>query len=283
MTTIHSIHSINPMPSSPALIATSSESWPHITVNGVAIATEAIAREMQYHPADSREEAVFLAAQALVIRELLQQRADALHLSIQPQENESEEEALIRCLLAAEVQIPEPDEASLRQVYQASPAQFHSAPLLAARHILFAAVPEDAIERSQQREAALAVIAQLNAGADFGQMARQHSACPSKTHGGALGQLSAGQTVPEFERQLFRLPIGLSLQPLESRYGFHVVQVDQRVDGEALPFEVVAPRIRDQLTQRSAHKAVVHYLHGLAGSAQIEGIQLKTADSLPIQ
>ena len=65
----------------------------------------------------------------------------------------------------------------------------------------------------------------------FAELARQHSACPSKEQGGALGQISKGQTVPEFERQLFRLPAGLCPQPLESRYGFHLVTVTPPPEG----------------------------------------------------
>src|SRR5690606_7278051 len=75
------------------LIASSEQEWPRIKVNGVAIAAEAIAQEMQYHPAGSREEAVFLASQALVIRELLQQRIAVLGLKVSPAAGESEEEA----------------------------------------------------------------------------------------------------------------------------------------------------------------------------------------------
>src|SRR3546814_645977 len=48
----------------PLLIASSEQEWPRVRVNGVAIASQAIAQELQYHPAESREEAVYLATQA---------------------------------------------------------------------------------------------------------------------------------------------------------------------------------------------------------------------------
>jgi len=60
----------------PLLIASSEQEWPRVRVNGVAIASQAIAQELQYHPAESREEAVYLATQALVLRELLQQAVE---------------------------------------------------------------------------------------------------------------------------------------------------------------------------------------------------------------
>ena len=75
------------------LIASSEQEWPRVRVNGVAIAPQAIAQELQYHPAESRDEAVFLATQALVVRELLQQRIAELGLVVRAESGESEEEA----------------------------------------------------------------------------------------------------------------------------------------------------------------------------------------------
>ena len=117
----------------------------------------------------------------------------------------------------------------------------------------------------------------------FTELALAHSACPSKEQGGALGQLSKGQTVPEFERQLFRQPQGLVSQPLESRYGFHVVYVDQRIEGLQLPYEAVAQDIRRELYQRVWQKSVAQYLQTLVGAADIQGIQLAGADSPLLQ
>lgn len=269
--------------SNASIIATSEQEWPHIRVNGVALEQEAIAREMQYHPADSRQEAVFLAAQSLVIRALLQQRVAELGIAVAPVQGETEEEAAIRTLMEQEISLPETDAESVQRFFEANPERFMSPPLVAARHILLAADPADPVERSQQQEAALALIARLQQGEDFARLATEYSGCPSKAQGGALGQISKGQTVPEFERQLLRLPLGLATQPIESRYGFHVVCVDLRVEGEALPFAVVENRIRAELGQRVWHKAVVQYLQTLVGAARIEGIELQGATSPLLQ
>lgn len=269
--------------SSATIIATSEQEWPHIRVNGVALEQESIAREMQYHPADSRQEAVFLSAQALVIRELLQQRIAELAIAVAPLAGETDEEAAVRTLIEQEVTLPDMDADSVKHFFDANPERFMSPPLVAARHILLAAAPDDQLERSEQREVAEALIARLQQGEDFAALATAHSACPSKAQGGALGQISKGQTVPEFERQLLRLPIGLASQPIESRYGFHVVQVDLRVEGESLPFAVVENRIRAELGQRVWQKAVVQYLQTLVGAARIEGIELQGATSPLLQ
>ncbi|MCK9563072.1 MAG: peptidylprolyl isomerase, partial [Bacteroidales bacterium] len=216
------------------LIATSNEDIPIVRVNGVTLRAEDIAREMQYHPAGSRREAVFLAAQAMVLRELLRQRAVELGLSLQPRDNEPEDEATLRSVLEQEVQVPEVTEAELALYYGNNPRKFTTPPLVAARHILLAADPVDAEERAQRQEQARQLLLQLQQGADFASLARQHSDCPSREQGAELGQLSKGQTVPEFERALFRLPVGLAPQPVETRYGYHLVEVQQRVEGELL-------------------------------------------------
>ena len=120
-------------------------------------------------------------------------------------------------------------------------------------------------------------------GGRFAELALTHSACPSKVQGGALGQISKGQTVPEFERQLFKLPAGLASQPIESRYGGHVVSVDQRLEGKLLPYEIVADSIRGLLQQGVWQKAVSQYLQTLIGAADIVGIRLQGADSPLVQ
>ena len=95
----------------PELIASSEQEWPIISVNGVPVTPQAMAMELQYHPADSREEAVYSAARALVIRELLQQRIAELGLAVEIAAGENEEEAATRLLLEREVTVPECDEA----------------------------------------------------------------------------------------------------------------------------------------------------------------------------
>lgn len=262
-----------------SLIASSvRKDFPSVSVNGLPIASEAIAQELQFHPAASREDAIFDACQALVIRELLQQRIQTLGLQVTPAAGESEEEALTRTLLAQEVVMPQADEAACRQYFEQNRSKFASAPLVAARHILLACADDDIDTRSRLREHAESLIAQLTSQPErFAALAAEHSACPSKAQGGALGQLSKGQAVPEFERAIFRLPLGLAAQPIESRYGLHVVMIDQRIEGRLLPFEVVHEAIRNELDQRVWQTAVSQYLRKLVGEAEIAGIQLEAS------
>lgn len=268
---------------SASLIATSNQEMPIVRVNGVEITPKAIAQELQYHPAQSQREATFYAVQALVIAELLKQKAAELGVSVQAQNGESDAEAATRAVLEQEVQTPEIEDEQIERYYASNPKKFTTPPLVSARHILLAADPQDEIDRSQQQEIAKQLIAKLQSGASFAQLAQSHSACPSKQHGGELGQLSKGQTVPEFERSILRLPLGLASTPIETRYGYHIVDILQRVEGELLPLHLVKERIAQELAQRVWHKGVAQYLQMLVAQATVEGIVLDGAQSPLLQ
>ena len=115
-----------------------------VTVNGVTIAHDLISREAQNHPAPTPIAAWTAAARALAVRELLLQEARRLDLRPDPiadgeGRRETEEEALIRALIAAQVATPSPDEASCRRYYERNRARFRSADIYEASHILIAA------------------------------------------------------------------------------------------------------------------------------------------------
>lgn len=87
----------------------------------------------------------------------------------------------------------------------------------AARHILVST--EDACNRIKQ---------QIADGADFAEMAKKHSACPSGRDGGTLGVFSPGQMVPEFDRVVFNEEVGVVHGPVKTNFGYHLVEITQR-------------------------------------------------------
>jgi peptidyl-prolyl cis-trans isomerase C len=102
-----------------------------VSVNGVTIPRDAIAREAQHHPAPKPVAAWKSAAQALIIRELLLQRALAIGILPAPScdsrgRRETEEEALIRGLIEQEVTTPEPDDETCRRYYRQNRRRFRS-------------------------------------------------------------------------------------------------------------------------------------------------------------
>lgn len=253
-----------------------------ISVNGVSIAADAVSAEMQYHPADSREEACFKAARALVVRELLLQEAARHGIEAQAGVSDSEtvEEARIRQLMEQEVDCPQADAADCRRYFENNRPRFTTSPLVEARHILLPALADDLEGRRAAAEQAGQLISQLEADpSKFAQLAADYSACPSASEGGRLGQITRGQTSPEFERQVFALPAGLSRRPVETRYGYHVIFVDQRVDGQPAEFDQVRESIAAYLNERVRRKATSQYIGYLLDNATISGIQLDGDDT----
>ena len=89
--------------------------------------------------------------------------------------------------------------------------------------------------------------------------------------------------MPEFEKRLLRETPGLLAQPLESRYGLHVVELLAREGGEPLPFAEARPRIAAYLRAQVLQRAVSQYIAVLAGEAHIEGFAFDAADSPLVQ
>lgn len=71
---------------------------------------------------------------------------------------------------------------------------------------------------------------QIADGADFGELARKHSDCPSGKSGGALGTFSPGQMVREFDEVVFSAPVGEVQGPVKTQFGYHLVEVTHRAD-----------------------------------------------------
>lgn len=260
-----------------------------VSVNGVSIARDAIVREMQHHPSSKPIAAWQKAARALVIRELLLQRARAIDLTPEPTNDvagrrETDEEAMMRGVVDREVTVPEPDDETCRRYYDRNGARFRSPDIYEVAHILFAALPTDREAYSRAQADAAGVLAALNERPEsFATMAQAYSRCPSAAQGGNLGQITAGQTTPEFEQALMALSPGqLCEAPVATRYGFHIIRLDRKHQGRVLPYEVVVERIADYLRESVRRRADAQYIARLVKAAKIEGIDLAGADALRV-
>ncbi|WP_444999978.1 peptidylprolyl isomerase [Halomonas mongoliensis] len=248
---------------------------PPIKVGAVTIEEADIAQEMQYHPADSAGTAQLKAARALVVRELLRQRAAELGLAEVSGEALEEGDAAIAALLEQELDVPEPSEEDLRRFHAAHVERFSEPTRLKVRHILLAAAPDDAEARDAGYRQGEKLLKELAAAPErFTEFAMRFSACPSKEQGGELGWLAPGQTVAELDRALQHLPEGLHDRPLASRYGWHLIAIDERVEGRELPYEQVAERVRHSLREQSTRRSLRHYLLVLESEIGVEGVAL---------
>ncbi len=253
----------------------------YVVADGVQIPESLIAQEAQNHPGGSPDEVRAAAAHALAVRALLLDRAAELGLVAEPEmdehgREETPEEALIRAVLAEDVDPETPTEAECRRVYDALPDRFRAPELYEASHILFAIDGDDDTAIEAARMSAVAVTRMLlDAPARFADLAKTYSACPSGGVGGSLGQLGPGDLAPEVEAAFAALlPAQISMAPVRSRFGWHVLRLDRRIEGRQLPFEQVAGRIRMHLESRAWVAAAVQYVSDLAARARSSGVGL---------
>ena len=216
-------------------------------------------------------------------RELLRQRAVAIGLLDAATADEAKADQAIEELLAREVVTPAPTEEECRRYYETHPREFQSGDLVHARHILFqvtSSVPVPEIRARAER-----TLNELLRQPDrFDAVARESSNCPSGQHGGNLGQIGRGETVPEFARVLFRLgPTGILRELVKTRYGFHIVAVDRRIPGDTLPFDAVHERIAERFKAMVEERALRQYISILAGDAEIVGVDLQGAKTPLVQ
>ncbi|MDX8528295.1 peptidylprolyl isomerase [Mesorhizobium sp. MSK_1335] len=262
---------------------------PPVTVNGVAISRKAIAAEVQNFPARNPGEGWRAATRALVIRELLLQEARRIGIVAEQRidrdgRRETVEDALARGLIEREVRVPEADEEMLRRFYENNLRRFVTPSLYEADHILIVARRDDNEAFAAAREKALSLRSRLaTAPGRFAALAQDCSDCPSGALGGSLGQIGPGDTTPEFEAALVDLAPGDISQPVETRYGVHLIRLTRRIDGRELPFEAVRERIASYLADHVNRQATAQYVALLVGRADIGGIAIDGASSPLVQ
>jgi len=70
----------------------------------------------------------------------------------------------------------------------------------------------------------------ITEGADFAEMAKEHSNCPSGKSGGDLGSFGPGQMVKEFDLIVFSEPVGVVHGPVQTQFGYHLIEITSRVE-----------------------------------------------------
>ena len=192
----------------------------------------------------------------------------------------------IERLLEQALQVPEPSEAACRRYHAAHPGFGSQGERAHLRHVLFAVTP--GVDVSLLRQRAERLLLELRCADDggprFAEAAGEWSNCPSGAQGGDLGWLTPEDCAPEFAREVFgSQEVGVLARLVHSRFGLHVVQVCARKAATPKAFDEVQASIALVLRQQAWVNALRQYLQLLAGSAEVEGVQLDAADSPLVQ
>lgn len=136
-------------------------------------------------------------------------------------------------------------EEAIRARYQAEIADLPQEEEVRARHILV-----------ETEEAAIALKAELDGGADFVEQAKAKSTGPSGPNGGDLGYFKKGDMVPPFAEAAFALQPGEVSAPVQTNFGWHVIKLEDRRMTPPPSFEQMAPQLSRLVAQEIADKAV---------------------------
>ncbi len=251
-----------------------------VRVNGVEIDPDAIAQEIQHHPAPDADAAWRGAARALAVRELLLQEARRLELapsSGDEERSESEEDALISELLDAEVRLDEAGEDECRRYYDANRQRFRTPDLFEASHILIEPGGDSPDAWSAAGIEARRIANEVGDDpAAFAAAARQLSACPSAQQDGTLGQVRRGELVAEVQQAIEALAPGQTCRrPIRSKFGWHVIRLARCIEGHVLPFEAVQDKIADMMAARAWTMGAARYVADLAARSRVEGVVIE--------
>lgn len=246
-----------------------------ISVNGFEITDQAVEQELLDHQQASNP--VKQALNELVLRTVLLQEADRIGIAT------ADDDVRIEALFESEVHVPQADDDACATFYRGHPQLFMNGEIVEARHILFQVTPTVPLELV--RETAEALLTELHKNPHrFDELAKAYSNCPSAEVGGNLGQLTRGQTVPEFEDFVFRLKSDeVAERLLETRFGLHIVQVLRRVEGQLLPYDAVKSQIAENLTHQAWQRGIHQYLQILVGRSDIQGVELEGATTPLVQ
>lgn len=147
----------------------------------------------------------------------------------------------------------------LRQFYQDNIRKFSQEEQVHGYHILV-----------DSKEKAGEIVKELQKGADFGEMAKKYSSCPSSAQGGDLGFFGRGAMVAEFETAAFALPLGKISDPVQTQFGWHILKVTEKKDAVVKTFDEMKPEVEKVFLDQIKFDSAMKYIEKKWSEADIE-------------
>ena len=200
-------------------------------------------------------------------------------------EAEMREQMAVRKMIMAKAEsLAKPTDEEIQAFYAENKEGFSQGETVTASHILIKVDPtDDDAAKTAKRERLEGLRKQLNEGADFAEIAKANSDCPSASAGGDLGSFGRGQMVPAFEDAAFSQTVGSVGDVVETQFGFHLIKVSEHNTAKTLEFDEVKTRISDILYSQKQQDAVKEYVDGLRSKASIERFGAVPAEETQIQ
>ncbi len=157
------------------------------------------------------------------------------------------------------------NEREIKEYYKKNKERYKEPEGVHVKHILIY-IPKDADKATEKKalEKAKQIRAQILKGAKFEELAKIYSDdAGSKKKGGDLGIIKKGQTIPEFEKVIFKLKPGEISRPIRSSYGYHIVKVEEKIPEKILPFEEVKDLVKEDYLQKKQEELMRQILQKL--------------------
>ena len=155
--------------------------------------------------------------------------------------------------------------------YDQNPKRFESPEKVRARHIL---IKPEGQDNAETRAAALEKIKKIEKkladGEKFEALAKEYSHCPSSKEGGDLNYFTRGQMVPPFEKAAFALAVNQISDVVETRFGYHLIQLTDKVPGQTIAFDDVKEDLKQTLKYEKAMDKVQAFLQDAKKTGSIE-------------
>ena len=165
---------------------------------------------------------------------------------------------------------PEPTEAEIRAHFEAHRAEYTRPERVLAQHILIKPSGDSAEARAAARKRLGTIRQRVLDGADFSDMASDHSECPSGREGGSLGWFSRGMMVEAFDRAAFALEKGGLSDIVETSFGYHLIYKTDHEASRPAEFEEARESIRDFLRHARRGERLAAFVNGLRAKATVE-------------
>ncbi|RME36058.1 MAG: peptidylprolyl isomerase [Gammaproteobacteria bacterium] len=164
-------------------------------------------------------------------------------------------------------------EGEVRAFYETNKEKFRQEETVHARHILIRAEPgADAATKEKARQKAEAIRERALKGEDFAELAKETSEGPSGPRGGDLGFFERKRMVPAFADAAFALKPGEISDVVETRFGYHVIKLEERKPAGIQPYDEVKDKLHAFLQQERVREVVSQKLEELRKQAKIEAV-----------
>jgi peptidyl-prolyl cis-trans isomerase C len=155
--------------------------------------------------------------------------------------------------------------------YETNREEFVQHEKVSASHILIKISPEASDqEKSEAKDKMQAILKEAKGGADFAELAKKHSQCPSASRGGELGFFERGDMVEPFGETAFGMQTGQISDIVETQYGYHIILLLDRKPETQLKLEDVNEQIKEFLFDREMDVALQEWLKPIREDATIE-------------